>query len=348
MPVVCLLISAMIFLGCSPNGGDEYLDSLKLPEVQLSPLSVIDLDELGITSPGRIAKQGEYIAISQDKGDFVLNLMKLGTCEILPLIRKGRGPGEALRCSSLQNEGDRVIFYDSGSAVCVSIDCEKSFRNGVASMDTIARFNRDGVRPYFMAKAGDYFISANVTDPGSWYCCFTESGTTHRGIGLPRFESITQADPDFRTSLSLSSVFASNGAGDKVCAANVATSAISFSALRGGMLEEYRRYEYNPPEVICKDGYTVFSDRSRDSFHSIASDDSSIFLLYSGNRMFGDELPGSECIHLVEYGWDGLLKRYFRLSHPVSSICLDDGRLYAVSNYKTLQMYVYDVDDRPL
>ena len=111
----------------------------------------------------------------------------------------------------------------------------------------------------------------------------------------------------------------------------------------GGILSEYRRYEFDPPEIVRGDGYTAFSKSGKSCFRSPASDNDNVYLLYSGKPFDNADSPNYECNHLIIYGWDGTPKRHIVLGESVMSIAVDGSVLYGLSSWPDSRILIYDL-----
>ena len=91
-------------------------------------------------------------------------------------------------------------------------------------------------------------------------------------------------------------------------------------------------------------GYTVFKKEGTSTFNAICSDASFVYLLYSGNPLFGGAVPGYECRHLLVYNWSGKPERHYVLSNHASSIYVEDGIAYCGTSFPEAGIFMYQLD----
>ena len=332
------------FTACNEREHDRYLRSFPFIGKAISPVESLDIERYDIFFPRNVLKIGDCFALSEFNGSYNLSILNPSTGRKVELFRRGRGPGEMVNASSLHTRNNRAILYDRSSSCCVSVDILSSFNEGKPVLDTIAVFGEFASRPTRLCFTDELFISCDVLSPGSWYCSYDNSGRVLSKVQAIDFDVLQGCDSDFVSSLHLSSVYTADPSGTRICVANVASAALSFSRLENGILSEYKRYEITPPEVSFRGQYAVNSPDALDFFHGIDSDEDYVYLLYSGRKTFNkDSIPSFECNHLLVYDWDGLPVKRFELSHNVSSIHVVGNRIYCGTSYPHAQILVYEL-----
>lgn len=319
-----LIVLAVMFCSCS--GGGDYLKSLGLSVEEVTPTTVVNLEDYEIFKPRHLAALDGLFYVSRTDGDHHIAVIDPHSSRQVNVLKRGRGPGEVFQGASLHRSGNSVVFNDCGNGICLGIRCDSSFRT--CSVDTIARFSSSGARPYFMCRAGDCFVSGNVLDPGCWYALYDKSGKIRSCVEPISFPELKNAPRDRIASMMLSSIYASNSNGSRVCVANVVSASMSFATVTDGILEEYERVRGVAPEI---QGGGVSSE-SKSCFNAIAATDKYVYVLYSGLAI-NDEFPCDECSHLIQYTWEGTPVKHYHLSHSLSAICLSDGEMYALSSF---------------
>ena len=333
----CPILLFLASLGsCSYGEHDDYLRSLRLRTEYISPEAILDLEESGILKPRQFCFLDGRFYVSKSDGKYNITVIDPQQGIRTDVLRRGRGPCEVYQGSSLHISDGRVIFNDSGSAICIGLNYNKDTQK--VAIDTIARFNLVGARPYFMCKSGDYFISGNISNPDCWYASFDKSGEIKSEVCALSFPELEGKGKDLRASLMLSSLYASSPDATKVCVANVMSASLSFSYVNGGKLSEYNRIQYNAPEMSGRG----FSPESVSCFNGIAATDESVYVLYSGRNINGD-VPRDECMHLIHYSWDGTPIKRYSLTHSLSAICCSGGKMYGMSTYPTSQIYMVPI-----
>lgn len=331
-------------VACSTSNDNRYIRSLHIPEEVLAEEEDYSLEEYGIFNPRSVLRFGNILAFSCYTGDFNIDLLNLSNGELRHIIRRGRGPGEMVKGVSFHESEGMGVLYDYNSAICVGIDIARSFESGEAVMDTLSHFNKTALKPYYCCKAGKGFISGNLLDKSVWYSyydCYGHITDSIEGIG---FAEIKNSGQDFQKSLMLSSIYASSPDATKVCVANVASVAISFSELSDGILREYKRYEIIPPKIITRKTRSAFSPDNTDAFHGIQATEDLVYLLYSGNKIHGGQIPGNEGSYLIAYDWKGHPKKLYRLSRHISAFHITGKEMDAVSSFPEAVLFKFHLN----
>ncbi len=342
MRVVFLFSAAIFLFGCAHE--NDYLSSLNLKQENLTPKSTIDLATYDILQPVGIAKSGNCLAVTDNGGSKHLIIIDENTGEHLELVSKGRGPGEMVG-AMMAPYLDGVTLYDpSSSKTLVYIDLQKSMREGKACMDTLGRFVDSFSFPAKIVSSRNGMIATMAGRKDVWYASLGREGQVLSFVGPPQYKELEEMDESRYFSFLVSSHITVSPDGDKVCCATSHAAALSFASLDdGGILSEYRRYEFDPPEIVRGDRYTAFSKSGKSCFRSPASDNDNVYLLYSGKPFDNADSPNYECNHLIIYGWDGTPKRHIVLGESVMSIAVDGNMLYGLSSWPDSRILVYDL-----
>lgn len=331
-------------IACSTFENDPYLRTLKLPVEDIQAEDSIVLDAYELFSPDAIAAlAGQWVALSSIQGENNLLFVNPLLGGSFTSIKKGRGPCEMVRGGSLHRiSAGSVLYYDYYDGVCVSLAVQESLAGFRATLDTIAHFDSERVRPVFLVFNNGRFLSGNSYDPEMWYAIYDDRGDICSSISGLRYPVFRQISDELKTSIHLSSKYTIKPDGTRLCVANVATPSISFSLLDGFSMSEYKRIECAPPDL--QPGRDAFSPDHRSAFQSLVSDDHAVYFLYSGHRFQNDEAPVNACTHVIVYDWDGNPKRHFRLDKYVNSIDLESGnKLVACSSFPSERVYYFNL-----
>lgn len=343
-PILLLILSSGFPIACSTYGNDPYLRTLRLPVEDIQAEDSIALDAYELFSPDAIAvSDGQWIVLSSIQGENNLLFVNPLLEDSFTAIKKGRGPCEMVQGGSLHRSPvGSVLYYDYYEGVCVSLTVQEGLAGFRATLDTIAHFESERVRPVFLVFNKGRFLSGSSCDPESWYALYDDRGSVRSkipGLQYPVFRHIRD---ELKTSIHLSSKYTIKPDGSRLCVANVATPSISFSMLNGFSMSEFKRIECAPPDL--QPGRDAFSPDHRSAFQSLVSDDNAVCLLYSGHRFQNDEAPVNACAHVIVYDWDGKPKRHFRLDKYVNSIDLESGnRLVACSSFPSERVYYFNL-----
>lgn len=344
MERILAVLSVIIMLyGCSADK-DSYLRSLKIEEVQLSPYDVISLEDYDLYSPSKVERFGDWFVVSDDKSEYAVHLINPDTKEHIKILRKGRGPGELIGSGSLHKYNGNVRVYDRGKDILLSVDIRNSIAQKRAVLDTICIFSKEFATPSRMCSVLGGVVSGNSFDEESWYSLYECSkGTITSSVGRIAYPELKGLSRDFILSVALSSVYAANPIGDRLCVANVASATISFAEVNHGRLNEIKRLNFFPPKILNKKKGNAFSAESIDCFNDICGTEEKVFLLYSGRKLQNSTVPGYECNHLITYSWNGEPIEHYYLEHSVSSISYDSGYIYCTSDYPSSMIFIYSI-----
>ncbi len=317
---------------------DQYLRTLKMEPVHLEYVDSINIDRFDLFQARDIVSLDDgWIVLSAVKGEFKLLFLNTNTSEHFFAIRKGRGPGEMIDGNSLHKHEDGAAFYDMGGAICIKTNLEHTSTNTHIRIDTIGLFREHPAKPIYMTTCGTKgFVSGNLLDDKVWYSYYDNMGHILSSIESLELEEFSIGG-DTMISRMLSSVYASNPDGTKVCVANVMCPSLSFSKVESGILTEYKRYSNSPYGIV---GGRV-TEEFRSTFNSMDADEKYVYVLYSGHKISGDELPSNECVHLIVYNWDGNPVKRYLLNRNVCSVHVNVNILWCTSTYPESCVYKF-------
>lgn len=320
-------IGAVMLSSCSPEQ-DPYLRSLDTTVEPLVAVDSVNIEQYDLFQIHDVVNiDDEWLVMSSIQGDYKLLILNHVTSEHFFAIKKGRGPGEMINGNSLHKYEDGVCFYDSNNATCIKIRVEETVGNNKLIADTVGLFKSGPSKPIYMTTCGENgFISGNIIDKDIWYSYYDETGRIHSSVEALDFDEISD-EPDAKFSFSLSSKYASNPGGTRVCVASVASPSLSFAHVDSGKLTEYKRWEMPPVGMVA--GHVTPDHTS--TFMGIDADNSYVYLAYSGHRLRNDILPTGECNHLIVYDWNGNPVKHYYLNRNICSIHVDGNNLWAAS-----------------
>jgi hypothetical protein len=338
-------LALLVVCGCSRTGGDEYLSSLKLAEEPISPVDIVDISSSDLLQPTGIVKFGDWLALTDNQGGRLLYLLNLSDGTSIRVISRGRGPGEMLSVNA-SSSGDRLILYDpTASRTLVSLDVGESLLHDRAIFDTIAVFKSSNVFPINLNSYGGGIVASLAGRKNVWYASVGLDGEVKSRIPEPGYDVLRNMDENLYYSFLSSSHFTLSPDGKRACCTMSCAAAMSFAEIGdGGILREYRRYEYNPPEIVRRGELSAFSKDRKVCFSTPASDEDAVYVLYSGKSLVGEgESPSYERSHLIVYDWDGNPLRHCRLSESAMSICVGGGKAYCLSTWPETRVLVYSI-----
>ena len=152
-----------------------------------------------------------------------------------------------------------------------------------------------------------------------------------------------------KSSFHLSSSFSVRpGGGKAVCAMSVGGAFSIADIGPEGTVETVRKVYYAPQLSKSEGGRAVspsYSPENRRAFCGAASDERSIYLLYSGKSALDGAGPQYQCRHLLVYDWEGNPVLRYELSAELNSFCLTGTTVYGVSSYPSGRLYRYELPD---
>lgn len=340
-----LFILVVILSSCA-SVEDHYLYSLrKLPEEILHPVSSVSLEKYDVKSPTDIFYHHGSFVILDSHSEYCFNVLDLEHETKTGIIRKGRGPREAIAYSISFCE-DEPFLYDMGSAACVRVNIDSSIASSRPILDTISVLHNNRGTPAPLQIAGEFFLSPYPYESGAWYVLRNREGKVLSKLRAPSYPVLSEMNTNVYYSFIMSSFCTFNPHNSKMCAVSVNSPTISFSDIMKTELHEYKRYEYDEP--IISEGGDAFSRLSKRAFSRPVSDDAYVYLLYSGIPFSGsdDNLPAYEDHHLIVYDWEGVPRRHIVLSEHICAMCVNGHTLYGVTSYPECKIIKYDLSER--
>ena len=249
--------------------------------------------------------------------------------------------GEMLQGRLKYLDGSKIIMGDPNSLMTVSLDLALLRDGYVPPLDTIGCFKSIKPATNCFCKVNGGYVSTNTYDE-VWSSLWDQDGFVGNGVDRPHITGFETASRGSLVSFYNSTLLATHPDGNRLCAVLVRMAALSFSIVENRELKEIRRYEYNEPTVINEGGLArISNEETLDCFHGIASDRDYVYLLYSGRKWPGEEVPSYECNHLLVYDWDGNFVTRYDLARRALSIFLDGNELYCLTQYPSDKLYIY-------
>lgn len=339
MKIRISLLAILVIVSACGSGtfNDSYLNSLRIKADELVAADSVSFDDLIVQPSKLVIIDDDWVLMSLRRSDNHLLFLNTKTGDYFPALRKGRGPGEIVQGNSLQRIGEYGLYYDLDRATCLRIDLKGSVRSHNILFDTLCVFPTSS-RPVFLTQCGDGFISGNITDGNVWYSYYDKSGEILSSIKALEFDNLSSV-PVNNISFMISSMFTSSPDGDMVCVANVTSPSLSFSKNENGKLTEYKRISF-PPKGIVKGRMTP---EHMSAFNGITSDKKFVYVIYSGNKVDGKQIPADCCRHLIIYDWGGNVRKHYILEKGISALSLMNGRIWGLSTYPYNQLFSYKI-----
>ena len=186
-----LFILVVILSSCA-SVEDPYLYSLrKLPEEILRPVSSVSLEKYDVKSPTDIFYHHGSFVILDSHSEYCFNVLDLEHETKTGIIRKGRGPCEAIAYSISFCE-DEPFLYDMGSAACVRVNIDSSIASSRPILDTISVLHNNRGTPAPLQIAGEFFLSPYPYESGAWYVLRNREGKVLSKLRAPSYPVLSE------------------------------------------------------------------------------------------------------------------------------------------------------------
>lgn len=236
----------------------------KLPEEILRPVRSVSLEKYDVKSPTDIFYHHGSFVILDSHSEYCFNVLDLEHETKTGIIRKGRGPCEAIAYSISFCE-DEPFLYDMGSAACVRVNIDSSIASSRPILDTISVLHNNRGTPAPLQMAGEFFLSPYPYESGAWYVLRNREGKVLSKLRAPSYPVLSEMNTNVYYSFIMSSFCTFNPHNSKMCAVSVNSPTISFSDIMKTELHEYKRYEYDEP-IISEGGVKHLVDFRKEHF----------------------------------------------------------------------------------
>lgn len=349
--LLCMALTMSSVSCCSPTAdGDPVLSGFEV-SVGLSPTDSVDLEKFGILMPESVAKYGDWFAIKRHGGEHTVMLVNPAVGEVVPCFRKGRGPGEVLNLGSVQIYDGRLCVYDISQSRSYALDIAASVRAHSQQLvdEGIYPEIADAtlLRPFVLYGYEYGIMMTGLFSDETWYISVKEDGTPNGKVGQVEYEGTEDMTPVGKSAFHLSSSFSVRPDGRKgVCAMSVGGAFSIFDTDTSEISESVRKIYYPPLLSSSKDDRVVspsYDPANRRGFCGVCSDNTHIYLLYSGKRSGDRTSPSYQCGHLLVYDWDGNPVVHYELAEEINSVCMEGKSIYGVSSHPSGRLYRYDI-----
>lgn len=350
--VFAAVVLSLLAVSCSRTAGKDPLLSEFDEVVCLEPADSVDLEKYGILMPESVDIYGDWFVIKKTGGENNIVLLNPGTGESVGCFRTGRGPGEVINIGSVQVLGDILYVYDVSRAETAVLDLGASIRECRQVLARTAPEPFSGgalLRPFRLHRYPGGVLVVGLFDDGTWYASFDSRGEECGKVAQIEYDATEGMTSVEKSSFHLSSSFSVRPDGGKaVCSMSVGGAFSIADIGPEGTVETVRKVYYAPQLSKSEGGRAVspsYSPENRRTFCGAASDERSIYLLYSGKSALDGAGPQYQCRHLLVYDWEGNPVRRYELSAELNSFCLTGTTVYGVSSYPSGRLYRYELPD---
>ena len=350
--VFATVVLSLLAVSCSRTAGKDPLLSEFDEVVCLEPADSVDLEKYGILMPESVDIYGDWFVIKKTGGENNIVLLNPGTGESVGCFKTGRGPGEVINIGSVQVLGDSLYVYDVSRAETGVLDLGASIRERRQVLARTAPESFSGgalLRPFKLYRYPGGVMVAGLFDDGTWYASFDGGGRECGKVAQIEYDTTEGMTSVEKSSFHLSSSFSVRpDGGTAVCSMSVGGAFSIADIGPEGTVETVRKVYYAPQLSKSEGGRAVspsYSPENRRAFCGAASDERSIYLLYSGKSALDGAGPQYQCRHLLVYDWEGNPVRRYELSAELNSFCLTGTTVYGVSSYPSGWLYRYELPD---
>lgn len=319
--------------------------------VELNPSDSVNLENFGILMPESVSKYGDWFAIKRHGGEHSVMLLNPVMEDVIPCFRRGRGPGEVLNPGSVQIYDGRLYVYDISQSRSYALDVATSVRSHSRCLTdervVSGIVDEALLRPFVFHKYEYGNMVTGLFSDGTWYISLKEDCTINGKVGQIDYEGTEGMTSVEKSAFHLSSCFSVRPDGRKgVCAMSVGGAFSIFDIGREGISERARKIYYPPLISASKDDRAVspsYDPENRRGFCGVGSDNTRIYLLYSGKKSGESSSPSYQCGHLLVYDWEGNPVVHYELTAEVNSVCIEGRSIYGVSSHPEGRLYRYDM-----
>lgn len=350
--VFATVVLSLIAASCSQTEGKDPLLSEFDKVICLEPADSVDLEKYGILMPESVDIYGDWFVIKKTGGENNIVLLNPGTGESIGCFKTGRGPGEVINIGSVQVLGDSLYVYDVSRAETSVLDLGASIRERRQVLARTAPEPFSGgalLRPFKLYRYPGGVMVAGLFDDGTWYASFDRGGEECGKVAQIEYDGTEGMTSVEKSSFHLSSTFSVRpGGGKAVCAMSVGGAFSIADIGPEGTVETVRKVYYSPQLSRSEGGRSVspsYSPENRRAFCGAASDEGSIYLLYSGKSASDGVGPQYQSRHLLVYDWEGNPVRRYELSSELNSFCLTGTTVYGASSFPSGRLYRCELPD---
>ncbi len=347
-----LLLSSVSVLSCGSGTDDPVLAAYTKGITEISPVSTINIEDMGVFSPYEIHKYDNCFVFQQYFMDHFVDIYNTDTGDVIRCAYKGRGFGEVLN-ASIQVLGGFIYLYDSQTNNYWRIDIEKTIADGRQSIEKIATLSKTStpntyydVNSIYKTNKGN--VCLGFLGERRWYSLMDDAFEEKSYVEDCDFDNFRDLSTLARNNVFCSSYISVSPDESRLVCAAMSVGSISISEINGDNLNEYFRRTFYSCEVRDTPNGPAFNDRlNRKAFSAVCSDANNIYLLYSGHiiRHEDNDKRPWESSYLIVLDWNGKYKRSYHLTDQISVMCLEGNRLYGISRFPVSKIVEYSLPE---
>lgn len=310
-------------LSCSQESASD--DPLKdFPQentIQITPSNLLELEEYEVFKPGVIIKNAVGYVVKNQTEDRLFSSINCSTHSVAHGVRKGEGPDELVSPSSFFKKDNDYFIYDLAKKTIYKVILGDS----LITISEFKRFKMDE-RPFIINCLTNGFVASGLFQ-NAWMAYFDNDGIISSTLSFPFFEETKNFPEISMSSLYLSTLATVRPDEQKIVCVSQTHGVLSFCNIVGNQLKEYKQIKYYPPKVrsLRKAGSPTiaFNRDNKIGFCGAASDENSVFVLYSGRTFNSHGTLSHHCEHVLIYNWKGEPVKRLILEKPLYSMNYD-------------------------
>ncbi len=335
------LVIVPLFLSCSTD--NSYLtvpSSIQTPGSKLSSNLVTDLHDYGISTPLKITKHGDILAVGRHYKENNVNLINLSDHSSQDWLPFGEGENEAYTIDNLSvNSQGEISAFD--------------FETGKLHRHNPTALSRSVAHPLVLADnnvhlsavQGDGFIiSTGLYEQGRYRFCSLADESESYSVPYPVHPAYPDLSDHGKSILWASTVLRLRPDNKAFVCTDIRSGQLDICRIDGNTISLVCRHTYYYPHVDIKDGeqplVAYYSDNVT-GFREVAVSNERIYVLYSG-KTYKDE--GQKIINsstLLVFDWEGTLLNNYTLPEAATYLAFDteENQLYGTTPDAKLVQY---------
>lgn len=324
-----LFIVLLFFVACKGGapGENPLADLDNSPEAAMEEFLCLDsIEAFGVTDFA-VSDSLLWLLFQRPGSEDVLGRYDLSDKSYTSVIKRGRGPGEMITTTSLDDSGDITVA-----------DCNT---NKMATMagDAVSLRQLPAGGVVTCVVRGESAISTGVYPEGRYRLASLESGE------VSYFGTYPQGDREIARELLptayVNSILALKPDGSRFVCVNCNCGVIDINAFAGDSIAGVARIAYHYPDVVGtrsgKMAVAAIRKSNVNGFFDVACSDEYIYTLYSGKTFNEAGLGLENCDFLVVFDWSCSYIGAFHVSPALSAIQFDNiqGQLYGLAHTPT-------------
>lgn len=336
------LLLVPLFASCSTD--NSYLSVS--PDIQatgndVTSTLVADLSAYGITSPSKITKHGDILAVGLRNKLTNVNLVNLSTRSSQDWLPLGDGTNEAYTVDNLSvnSQGEISAFdFETGKL-------HRYNPSGVSRGSTTPPLALTNDAIHLSAVQGDNFvISTGLYEQGRYRYYSLEDDSESYFIDYPVHPGYPDLSPYSTSVLWASTVLCLRPDNKAFVCTDIRSGQIDICRIEGKTITLTCRHCYYYPHVDARNKGAVrvayYSDNIT-GFQDVAVSNDRIFVLYSGKTYKAERQKIANCPTLLVFDWDGTLLETRTIPQMATFISydLEENALYGTTPDAKLVRY---------